>query len=95
LAAQQADVIAHTIAAQLGVPVKQVRAPHVLRARLLGGERPLFLRTEFDWSGRPTSATLERAGDDEDARAAKVVGRYLVPYLETCQPLADDRQAAV
>lgn len=94
LAAQQADVIAHTIAAQLGAAVKHARARHVVRARLLGGERPLFLRTEFDWSGRPTSATLERAGTDEAAKAAKVVGRYLVPYLETCRPLDDDRRAA-
>ncbi len=94
LAAQQADVVAHTIAAQLGAPVKHVRVPHVLRARMLGGARPLFLRTEFDWSGRPTRATLERAGSDEAARAAKVVGRYLVAYLETREPLADDRQAA-
>ena len=39
LAAQQADVVAQTIAAGLGVPVKQVRAPRVLQARLLGGDR--------------------------------------------------------
>ena len=37
LAAQQADVVAQTIAASLGVPVKQVRAPRVLHARVLGG----------------------------------------------------------
>jgi sulfide:quinone oxidoreductase len=89
LAAQQADVVAHTLAEQLGAPVKQVRAPHVLRARLVGGERPLFLRTEFDWNGHPTKATLERAGDEQEATAAKVVGRYLVPYLETREPLSE------
>jgi sulfide:quinone oxidoreductase len=91
LAAQQADVVAHAVAEELGAPVKQVRAPHVLRARLVGGERPLFLRTEFDWNGHPTNATLERAGDEREATTAKVLGRYLVPYLETCEPLSEGR----
>jgi len=91
LAAQQADVVAHTLAEELGAPVKQVRTPQVMRARLVGGERPLFLRTEFDWSGRPTSAALEAAGDEQAASAAKVLGRYLVPYLETREPLSEGR----
>lgn len=89
LAAQQADVVAHTVAEQLGVAVKQVRPPHVLQARLVGGERPLFLRTEFDWKGHATDAVLERGGDERSVTAAKVLGRYLVPYLETREPLSD------
>ncbi|MGZ4186230.1 MAG: FAD-dependent oxidoreductase [Solirubrobacteraceae bacterium] len=89
LAAQQADVVAQTLAEQLGGPVKQVRAPCVLRARLVGGDRPLFLRTEFDWSGHPTNATLEGAGEEREASTAKVLGRYLVPYLETHEPLSE------
>ncbi len=88
LAAQQADVVAQTIAAGLGLPVKQVRAPRVLQARLLGGERPVLLRTEFDWTGQPTRAKLVRADDSLTARDAKVLGRYLVPYLETREPLS-------
>lgn len=88
LAAQQADVVAQTIAVGLGVPVKQARAPRVLQARLLGGARPLFLRTEFDWSGEPTRARLVRADEERAARATKVLGRYLVPYLETRRPLS-------
>jgi sulfide:quinone oxidoreductase len=94
IAAQQADVVVQTIAAGLGVPVKEVRAPQVLHARMLGGESTVFLRTEFDWSGQPTRATLVRDGDEHAARAAKVLGRYLLPYLETLEPLSDDRQAA-
>ncbi len=94
LAAQQADVVAQTIAAGLGVPVKAIRAPHVVQARLLGGERAVFLRTEFDWTGRPTAAALVRGDDERAAKAAKVLGRYLVPYLETLEPLTDDRRAA-
>jgi len=94
LAAQQADVVAQTIAAGLGAPTKEVRAPRVLHARLLGGDAPLFLRTEFDWSGQPISAVAVHAGDEPSAKAAKVLGRYLVPYLETLEPLADGRRAA-
>jgi len=93
LAAQQADGVAQTIAASLGTPIKEVRAPRILRARVVGGKSPVFLRTEFDWSGRPTSATLVRADDEADAKAAKVLGRYLVPYLETRDQLQGDRQA--
>jgi sulfide:quinone oxidoreductase len=94
LAAQQADAVAQTIAAGLGVRVKQARAPRVLQARLLGGTRPVFLRTEFDWSGQPTRANLVRADDPRAARAAKVLGRYLVPYLETREPLSGAGRAA-
>jgi sulfide:quinone oxidoreductase len=93
LAAQQADVVAQTIAASLGVPVKQVRAPRVLHARVPGGEPPVFLRTEFDWSGQPTRSALVRADDEGSAKAAKVPGRYLLPYVETLEPLACDGMA--
>jgi hypothetical protein len=73
LAAQQADVVAQTIAAGLGIAVKQIRGPRVLHASVIGGESPVFLRTEFDWSGRPTRGTVICADDDEDAKAAKVL----------------------
>jgi len=95
VAAQQADVVAHTIAAGLGAPVKQVRASRVLHARLLGGESPVFVRTEFDWTGQPTHGTVVCAGDEDEATAAKVLGRYLVPYLETLQPLHDEAEPRV
>ena len=94
VAAQQADVVVQTIAASLGIPVKQVRAPQVLNTRMLAGETAVFLRTEFDWRGQPARATLVRADDEDSAKAAKVLGRYLLPYLETREPLSDDRQAA-
>ena len=94
VAAQQADAVAQTIATSLGVPVRHCRPPHVLQARLVGGERPVFLRTEFDWAGQPTGAALIRADDEGAAKAAKVLGRYLVPYLEALEPLASGRQAA-
>jgi sulfide:quinone oxidoreductase len=82
LATQQADRVAHTIAASLGAPVRELRTTQILRARLLGGERPLFLRTELDWQGRPTNGTVETAEAEIAADSAKIFGRYLTPYLE-------------
>jgi sulfide:quinone oxidoreductase len=95
VAAQEADVVAHTIAAGLGAPVKQIRAPRVLQARVVGGDSPVLLRAEFDWSGRPAHSTVVRAVDEDSAKAAKVLGRYLVPYLETQEPLGDDAEPRV
>lgn len=88
LAAQQADRIAHAIAAGLGVPVKEPDERNVLQARLLGGPAPLLLRTELDWHGQPTADAIEprRAPGAEDW--SKVLGRYLTPYLEQREPLA-------
>lgn len=94
LAAQQADVVTQSIAAELGVPIKALRPRHVLQARLLGGERPLFLRTELDWTGQPTYATPVRGEHERAVPAAKVLGRYLAPYLESREPLSDGRDAA-
>jgi sulfide:quinone oxidoreductase len=81
LAAQQADRIAHVIASGLGVPVKELRADHVLRARLLAGDRTLVLRTELDAFGQPTTAALEYHDRNLSANSPKVFGRYLTPYL--------------
>lgn len=91
LATQQADRIAHVIASGLGAPVKELRVGHVLRARLLGGEQPVFLRAELDEWGQTTTATLERHEKRESATMPKVFGRYLTPYLES---LETDRRAA-
>jgi len=87
LAAQQADLIAHTIAGRAGASTKGLRARHVLRARLIGGRTPLILRTEVDAWGRPGAAALEQIDKREASSADKVLARYLTPYLETLEPL--------
>lgn len=90
LATQQADLIAQRIAAQNGAAVKELRVQHVLRARLVGGPHPIFLRAELDEFGQPTSATLQRErpqDSDSPGQAEKVFGRYLTPYLSTREPL--------
>jgi sulfide:quinone oxidoreductase len=94
VAAQQADRIAHTLATTLGIPAVEFRAARVLRARLLGGERPLMLRTELDENGQGTTATLEHTHTDQSATSSKVFGRYLTPYLNTHEPLAHGPLAA-
>lgn len=92
LAAQQADRIAHTIAAGLGAPVKEFRGAHVLRARLLGGATPIVLRAELDAWGQPIGATLEHV-DTGPASTPKIFARYLTPYLETRPPVVGRRSA--
>lgn len=84
LAAQQADAIAQRIAADHGVSVMQSRAHRVLRARLVGGANPVFLRTELDEFGQVIAAsTVHGHFNDSDSAMPpeKVFGRYLSPYL--------------
>lgn len=80
LAAQQADLVAQTIAAELGAPVKELRPTRVLRARLLDGKGAVVLRTELDAFGRPIGATIEHR-ESRHAADLKVFGLYLTPYL--------------
>jgi sulfide:quinone oxidoreductase len=90
LAAQQADLIAQRIAGTYGTDVKELRAQHVLRARLIGGPHPVFLRTELDEFGQATAATLQHQHSeqsDSPFSREKVFGRYLIPYLHTREPL--------
>ncbi|HVA19857.1 MAG TPA: FAD-dependent oxidoreductase [Solirubrobacteraceae bacterium] len=90
LAAQQADLIAQRIASTHATDVKEPRAQHVLRAQLIGGAHPIFLRTELDEFGQPTTATLqrERSEDSESlVLSEKVFGRYLTTYLHTREPV--------
>jgi sulfide:quinone oxidoreductase len=88
IAAQQADQVAHTIARSLGVPVDRAPARSVLRATLLGGERPLLLRSELDADGKPAGEPAEAADADHEPAAMKVFSRFLTPYLDA-DTLAD------
>jgi sulfide:quinone oxidoreductase len=90
LAAQQADVIAHRIASNHGAPVTQPRIRRVLRARLVGGARPVFLRTELDQLGQVTAASTVHGHFSDSGSVTppeKVFGRYLSPYLHTHAPV--------
>jgi sulfide:quinone oxidoreductase len=86
LATQQADRIAHTIAAELGLTPHELKAKPVLEVKLVCGQRPLLLRVELDEFGQPTAATLAHTRSDRQPTRPKVFARYLNPYLETQQP---------
>jgi sulfide:quinone oxidoreductase len=78
LAAQQADAVAETIAAAAGAPVEPQPFKPVLRALLLTGKTPAFLRVELAGGHGETST----AGDEPLWwPPGKIVGRYLAPFL--------------
>ena len=81
LATQQADTLAHAIAASLGIHAEPPPAERVLRLRLVGGADPLILRIELDDDGRPGATVLRHEPSTTEPRTAKVHGRYLTPYL--------------
>lgn len=86
LAAQQADVAAHEIASGLGATVHELHPARVLQARLLGGSHPLFLRAELDEFGQPLGPTIERFEYGQAPPPAKVLARYLGPFLDRYEP---------
>lgn len=78
LAAQQADVAASVIAAAAGAPVAIEPYTPVLRAKLLTGDEPRYLRHPRVPGLRPESPA-EAPWWPPD----KIVGRHLAPYLAT------------
>ena len=78
LAAQQADAVAETIAAAAGAPVEPRPFRPVLRALLLTGDAPTFLRVELAGGRGETSEASEEA---LWWPPGKIVGRYLAPFL--------------
>ena len=93
IAAQQADVVAASIAASAGAPVNKARFQPGLDAVLLGGERPLHLRAQYSGEhGVHAHVDILEAG----AVAPKVNARYLAPYLDAREARRRlDRQRAV
>jgi sulfide:quinone oxidoreductase len=73
LATQQADTVATAIAADLGAPVQPTPYKPVLRGLLLTGLSPRFLRAESAASVVDTQPLWWPP--------AKIVGRYLSPFL--------------
>jgi sulfide:quinone oxidoreductase len=88
VATQQADLIAHSIAAGFGLTPHGRRPKRALEVRLVGGRRPLVFRIELDEFGQPTAAAAIQSRRDVRPTWTKVFGRYLTPYLETHEPLA-------
>ena len=86
LASQQADAVAEAIAARTGAVGLPEPFRPVLRALLLTGDAPLYLRAEL-----PAAATVST--EPLWSPPGKVGGRYLAPFLATGEvaaaPLAD------
>jgi len=80
LATQQADAAASAIAAWAGAPVKPQPYRPVLRAVLLTGEAPRFLRYGRPEPGLPASLAAEEA---PWWPPHKIAGRELAPYLNS------------
>jgi sulfide:quinone oxidoreductase len=78
LAAQQADAVAETIAAAAGAALLPTPFRPVLRALLLTGATPAFLRVELAGGRGETSTAAEEA---LWWPPGKIVGRYLAPFL--------------
>lgn len=80
IAAQQADAAAEAIAALAGAPVEPKPFEPVIRAILLGADKPLYLRAHITgghgWSSDVSEDPLWSAD-------AKIVARYLTPFLES------------
>jgi sulfide:quinone oxidoreductase len=78
IAAQQADALAELIAARAGAPVKPEPFTPVLRALLLTGGAPLYLRSE-PTGGHGNTSTVST--EPLWWPPAKIAGRYLAPFL--------------
>jgi len=74
LAAAQADAIAETIAAGAGALADPAPFRPVVRGMLLTGAEPLYIRAELGGSATVTTEPLW-------SPPAKIVGRYLTPFL--------------
>ena len=96
LAAQQADVAATAIAARAGADVKRVPLRPVIRAAILTGSGPHYLRTGIGNRDELSAAGAEVLWWPP----GKIAGRYLAPYLavhwggEQPPPPLEDLEAA-
>jgi sulfide:quinone oxidoreductase len=84
IAAQQADAVASSIAADAGAAVRPAAFRPVLRGLLLTGLAPRFLRSEG--TNRPTLVDTQPLWWPP----AKIVGRHLSPFLAEHLGLATD-----
>jgi sulfide:quinone oxidoreductase len=77
LAAQQADAVAAAIATDLGADTEPMPFRPVLRGLLLTGLTPRYLRSD------PASGSSLVDTEPLWSPPAKIVGRYLAPFLAT------------
>ncbi|MDQ6731800.1 MAG: FAD-dependent oxidoreductase [Actinomycetota bacterium] len=76
IAAQQADIVAQSIAAEAGAPVEPQRFKPVMEGLLLTGGKPLHLRAEITDGGLSELTEVLRG-----SRIPKIAARYLASHL--------------
>jgi sulfide:quinone oxidoreductase len=86
IATQQADAAAEAIAAQMGAAVTPSPIRPMLRAMLLTGIAPIYLRAQIAGTGD----SFEIAGNPLWWPPSKIAGRYLAPYLARHNQLTRD-----
>jgi sulfide:quinone oxidoreductase len=79
IAAQQADVVAQSIAALAGAAVTPELFHPVIHGMLLTDEKPLYLTAEIVGDHRSNSKVSDTP---TWSPPSKIVARYLAPYLE-------------
>jgi sulfide:quinone oxidoreductase len=80
IAAQQADAAAEAIAALAGAPLDPKPFHPVIRAILLGADKPLYLSAHITGGHGATSEVSE---EPTGSPHAKIAAKYLGPYLES------------
>jgi sulfide:quinone oxidoreductase len=80
IAAQQADTAAQAIAALAGAPVKPEPFHPVIRAMLLGADKPLYLSAHIT-GGHGSGSKI--SDTPSWSPPGKIVAKYLSPYLES------------
>ena len=78
-AAQQADLVATTIARRIGVPVEHAPLRPAIRGALMTGRDTRFIDAELGDGGVVTSRMTETCPWDS---TAKIAAQHLGPYLE-------------
>jgi sulfide:quinone oxidoreductase len=95
VAAHHADAAALSIALAAGVPVDPTPFRPVLRAVLLTGDAPLFLRRALFDPADPHGDTAALAAHPFWWPPDKIAGRYLAPFLSAMAARAPAARAAV
>lgn len=80
IAAQQADTAAQAIAALAGAPVTPSKFHPVIRAILLGADKPLYLSAHITGGHGSSSQVSEKPAWSPPT---KIAAKYLAPYLES------------
>lgn len=89
IAAQQADTAAESIAALAGAPIEPTEFHPVIRAILLGGDKPLYLSASLTGGHGSSSHVSETP---TWSPPTKIAAKYLAPYLEARDRAAPEAQ---